>query len=99
MSFFKAYYEEDQNVINYYLTKDAAISDFQGLQGRMKFNDIESIRCFQKEGDEYIVCIAKIKIIDGINGVKIAQQFNLMLKKDGDKYYVKKMDTKTVNIR
>ncbi len=98
-SFFKAYYEEEQNVINYYLTKDAVISDFQGLEGRMKFDDIDTLRVFQKEGDEYITCIAKIRIIDGVNGVKVSQQFNLTLKKDGDKYYIKKMNTKTVNIK
>lgn len=97
-SFFKAYYEDDQNVINYYLTKDADISEFQGLHGRMKFDDIDSFKCFQKEGDNYIVCIAKIIIIDAMNGVKVTQQFNLTLKKDNDKYYVKKMDTKSVNI-
>lgn len=97
-SFFKAYYEADQNVINYYLTKDADITKFQGLHGRMKFDDIEELRCFQKEGDNYIVCITKIKIIDAVNGVKVLQQFNLTLKKDGDKYYVKDMETKTINI-
>lgn len=97
-SFFKSYYEGKQDEINYYLTKDADSNEFLGLSGRMKFDKIESLRCYQKEGDEYITCIVKIKIIDSANDVRMSQQFNLTVKKEADKYYVKSMGTKTINL-
>jgi hypothetical protein len=96
-SFLKAYYEQDQNVINYYLTKEADTNKFLGLKGRLLFDRIESLQCYQEEGLEYITCIVKIKVKDGVNGVMMYQQFNAVVIKNNDKYYVNDMDTKTNN--
>lgn len=97
-SFLKAYYEQDQNVINYYLTKDADPDKFIGLNGRMKFDSIDDLRCYMDEGSADITCIIKIKVKDGVNGVTVYQQFNVVVIQSNDKYYISDMETKTVNL-
>lgn len=97
-SFFKAYYEQDQNVINYYLTRDADTNKFIGLSGRMLFSRIEDLKCYQDIGSEDITCVIKIKVNDGVNGVMLYQQLNVVVTQNNDKYYIVDMDTKTGNL-
>lgn len=98
-SFFKAYYEQNQNEINYYLTKDADLTKFIGLDGRLKFETIDSINCYQTAGTEDILCITKVLTRDSVNEVAIYQQFNIIVQKINNKYYVKDLNTKTINIQ
>ena len=48
-SFLKAYYEQDETVIDYYLSQDADRSKFIGLDGRYTFDRmhcrVQDIRC------------------------------------------------------
>lgn len=96
-NFLKAYYEEDQSVIDYYLTKDADNSKFTGLGGRLLFEDIENIECYQEESGK-ILCIVKIKVKDSVNSVSMYQDFNLVVIRNNGMYYVCDMNTKTDNL-
>lgn len=95
--FLKAYYEQEQKVINYYLTEDADSKKFIGLDGRFKFNDISDLRCYQDENSNNIICILKIKVQD-INEVTMLQEFNVILVRNNNKYYVEDMNTKIVKL-
>lgn len=97
-NFFVAYYEQEQSVINYFLTKDADQTKFVGLNGRFAFDKIENIKCYQEEGSKDIVCIVKLKIKDSINEVIMSQELNVVIQKSNQKYYIKDMDTKIVNL-
>lgn len=97
-NFFKAYYEQNQSVINYYLTKDADEKNFIGLNGQVLFDQIDSLECYQGEASDYILCIVKLKVKDGVNDDTMYQQFNVVAMKNNNKYYVKDMNTRSVNL-
>lgn len=92
-NFLEAYYGQDQNVIEYYLAKGADRTKFKGLSGAYRFDKIESISCYEEA--EGILCIVEFKIADGENSGKLMQALNLFIVQDGDKYYIKDMNTKT----
>lgn len=95
-NFLTAYYDQDQNVIEYYLTKDADKTKFQGLSGRYTFYQIETINCYAL--DSGILCIVSFTVTDSANGNHLLQELNLLVTADGDKYYIKNMNTKTAHL-
>lgn len=93
-SFLKAYYEQDENVIDYYLSQDADRGGFFGLDGRYTFDRMQSVRCYQEESR--IVCIAEYKICDAVNGAKRWQKIRLNVVRGSDgKYYIQSMSART----
>ena len=93
-SFLKAYYEQDETVIDYYLSQDADRSKFIGLDGRYTFDRMQSVRCYQEES--MIVCIAEYKISDVVNGAKRWQKVRLNVVRGSDgKYYIQSMSART----
>lgn len=97
-NFFKAYYEEDQSIINYYLTKEANQESFHGLNKRILFEKITNIKCYITETKPEIICIVTVSATDK-NGVSIPQNYNLeIIERDG-MYYIKSMDTRHVNLK
>lgn len=92
-SFLTAYCEQDQNVIEYYLTKDADREKFRGLSGRYLFDAVESINCYDTGTD--ILCIVSFTVTDPENGGRMLQSLNISVSADGDRYYIKDMNTKT----
>lgn len=92
-SFLTAYYEQDQNVIEYYLTKDADRTKFQGLSGIYKFGSLESMNCY--DTDDGILCLVEFTVTDVESGSELLQSLNVSVTADGDKYYIKDMNTKT----
>ncbi len=93
-SFLKAYYEQDETVIDYYLSQDADRSGFFGLDGRYTFDRMQSVRCYQEESG--IVCIAEYKICDAVNGAKRWQKIRLNVVRGSDgKYYIQSMSART----
>jgi len=97
-NFLKAYFEQDENVINYYLAENADKDSFIGLDGRFTFQKIENIRCYREEGSDIIVCLAEFKIKDGENGAVMLQKINLSILENGGKYYIESMNTRTGNL-
>ncbi len=92
-SFLTAYYEQDQNVIEYYLTKDADRAKFQGLSGTYRFGSLESMNCY--DTDSGILCLVEFTVTDVESGSELLQSLNVSVTADGDKYYIKDMNTKT----
>ena len=93
VSFLKAYYGQDQNVIEYYLTKDADREKFRGLSGRYTFRELDRISCYDTEAG--ILCIVEFRVSDEENGYCLLQGMHLTVRPDGDKYYIQDMNTKT----
>ena len=94
-NFFKAYYEEPQSVINYYLAENAEQGNFKGLNKRVIFNEVTNIQVFHGDEDKFIA-IVTVTIIDK-NGNHIAQNYNLeILHKD--KYYIVSMNARSMNL-
>lgn len=96
-NFLKAYFEQDESVINYYLASSADKEKFAGLDGRFSFSAIEEIRCYQEPGSN-IVCLVSFEIQDSENKATMLQKVNLSVQEAGGKYYIKSMDTRTGNL-
>lgn len=92
-SFLTAYYEQDQNVIEYYLAQKADRTKFYGLSGRYLFDRMERISCYETENG--ILCLADFRVTDAENGNHLLQSFNLSVTADGDRYYIQDLNTKT----
>lgn len=92
-NFLSAYYTQDQSMINYLLTADADHSKFLAMKGRYKLAKVETIKAYQKEGSPDITCVLSVRITDTINTEEISQEYKLTLIQEGDKYYIKDMDT------
>ena len=97
-NFLKAYYEQDETVIDYYLSKEADKSTFEGLAGRYTFEKIVSLSCYQEQ-DADIICLLEYQIKDSVNSAVMMQKVNLQVKKDGGRYYIVTMDARTGNLQ
>lgn len=98
LNFFSAYYEADQSVIDYYISSTADKSTFWGLFGRYQFDSITSLNCYEVEGVNGYVCLVNIKIKDSGNNATLSQQYNLLIRSEGTRYYIQDMNTKTMNL-
>lgn len=96
-NFLKAYYEQDESVINYYLDSAADKQSFLGLEGRFVFLEISSIKCYQ--GEEGIICLVNYRLKDVGNDVKMLQKIHLTVKESGGKYYICDMNARTGNLK
>ncbi len=96
-NFLKAYCEQDESVINYYLDSSADKDAFTGLDGRFTFSDISDISCYQ--GENGIICLVSFHITDTGNNTQLLQKMNLTLRESGGKYYIKTADTRTGNLK
>lgn len=96
-NFLKAYLEQDESVINYYLSNTCDKADFTGLQGRFTFYSIEKISCYTDESGN-ILCIVEFQIKDAENGVKMLQKINLSMSENGGKFYINDMNVRTGNL-
>ncbi|WP_101698701.1 conjugal transfer protein [Clostridium minihomine] len=98
-NFYRAYYEQEQSVVNYFLTPSADPDNFIGLSGRVKFGSIKSIRAFTAEENsknEFLV-LANLVVTD-INGVTMEQAYNLHVTLKDNQYYIDSMDTRVTNL-
>lgn len=95
-NFFRVYYQGNSGEISYYLLDSN--KSISGLNGRYKFDRIDSTRVLinKKEKNGYLALV-ELSVYD-INNQAIKQRFNLdLIKKDG-RYYIKNLDTRTVNL-
>lgn len=97
-NFFKAYYESDQSVIDYYLGSTAEKSTFWGLSGRYSFVSIDSLKCYKAENNRNYTCLVGLRIRDPHNGAVFYQEYNLTISYDGSRYYINDLNTKTTNL-
>lgn len=96
-NFLTAYYSQDQEIINYYLTVDADKTKFLSLNSRYVFEKIEDLKSFQSANG--IICVLQIKIKDSVNGAVIYQEFNLTCIEENDRVYIKDINTRANNIK
>lgn len=96
-NFLQAYFEQDDSVINYYLSGSADKEDFRELDGRFTFEKMKTINCYQESGKD-IVCLVTFTVRDSENGVEMLQKINLSMQESGGKFYIKTMDTRTGNL-
>lgn len=97
-NFLKAYYEQDESVIHYYLSTEADKDRFVGLDGRFAFLQMEVFRCYQEESGD-ILCLAEYRIQDADNQAKLLQRINLSVQESGGRYYIRSMGTRTGNLQ
>ncbi len=97
-NFFKAYYEDTADVIEYYLAKDAKKTHFIGLYGRYTFDKINDLKCYHPEGQQDIIAIVSITVKDSDNGNTLQQEFNITITNYDGRYYLKDINTKTQNL-
>ena len=97
-NFLKAYLEQEESVINYYLSAEADKEHFTGLDGRFEFMEIEKLVCYQETSGSDIITLVEYIIRDTENDAKLLQKINLSMEESGGKYYIKSMNTRTGNL-
>lgn len=97
-NFLKAYYEQDETVIDYYLGKNADRKQFRGLDGRYQFVKMDSFKCYQESGQNLMVCIASFQVSDSVNNAQIQQKLRLDVLQEADgKYYIQTISPRITN--
>lgn len=96
-SFFKAYYGDDQGVIQYYLTPDADAADFLAVGGRVDFQRVTECRVYIPEGTGTLLALVTVEVKDA-GGMTLPQRFHLELLRQDGQFHVKSLDTRTRNI-
>ncbi len=90
--FFKAYYEQNQTQIDYFLVDGANIL---GTGQKFTFNNIERSSIYKIKDKEFLA-IVNLNIDSYSNPLK--QGFNVTVVQDGDKFLVKALEPRTSNI-
>lgn len=90
--FFKAYYEQNQTQIDYFLVDGANIL---GTGQKFTFNNIERSSIYKIKDKEFLA-IVNLNIDSYNNPLK--QGFNVTVVQDGDKFLVKALEPRTSNI-
>ncbi|HCC34539.1 MAG TPA: hypothetical protein DEQ02_02425 [Ruminococcaceae bacterium] len=98
-NFFVAYYGGNQTQIEYYLAQEADKAEFKGMDGRYKYIEISNLRSVvNPQNTSEILSLIEIAIED-INAQRHKQRFNILLRREGERYFILEMDTKTVGIK
>lgn len=97
-NFFKAYYEERADIIEYYLSKKADRTRMMGLYGRYDFVELVSLKGYREEGDSKITGIVTLKLKDRNNENILLQELNITVVNSDGRYYIEEMNTKTGNL-
>ena len=99
-NFFKAYYESDQSVIDYYLSPDADPSKFIGLQGRISLEKIEELRVYYSNENSTTDFLALVTLsVKDKNNAVITQHYHLKIIYKDKQYYVVDMDVRNTNLK
>jgi hypothetical protein len=97
-TFLEAYYSQEQQMINYLLSPEANKEKFIGMSKRFEFISITSLKAYEPEGKD-ILCVAKIKVKDTVNGEELSQELNLTVIQDKEKVYIKDINPRVVAIK
>ncbi|XZM35265.1 conjugal transfer protein (plasmid) [Clostridium perfringens] len=90
--FFKAYYEQNQTQIDYFLVDGATIL---GTGQKFTLNNIERTSIYKLKDKEFLA-IVNLNIDSYSNSLK--QGFNVTVVQEGDKFLVKSLEPRTSNI-
>ena len=95
-NFFKSYYEEEQNIIDYYLSADADKNKFQGLNKQVLYKEITNLRVYELDESKYLALVSLL-VID--NETLLQQDFNIILVSKDSRYYIEDIDTRITNLK
>lgn len=99
-NFFKAYYESDQSVIDYYLSPDADPGKFIGLKGRINLEKIEELRVYYSNENSTTDFLALVTLsVKDKNNAVITQHYHLKIIYKDRQYYVVDMDVRNTNLK
>ncbi len=88
-SFFKTYFEGNDNELSYYVTKSFPYK--QGLRGLIQFNSITALRVSFDENNDRFYAVANLEIVD--NGRHLEQVCYLELI-ETDRFYIDNISTR-----
>lgn len=91
--FFKAYYELDQTQIDYFLAEGA--NKISGTNGKFKLETLDSVNVFRDGENKYL---ATVELTINAYESQLKQRFNVTLVKQGDKYLISELNTRTFNL-
>lgn len=98
-NFFKAYYESDQSVIDYYLSPDADSSKFIGLKGRVSFERIDELRVYYRNENSTTDFLSMVTLsVKDKNNAVVTQHYNLHIVYKDKQYYVVDMNVRSTNL-
>lgn len=99
-NFFKAYYESDQSVIDYYLSPDADPGKFIGLRGRVSLTGIDGLRVYYSNENSTtdFLALVTVSVKDKSNAI-ITQHYHLNIVYKDKQYYVVDMDIRSTNLK
>lgn len=91
--FLKAYYEEEQTQVDYFLIKPGSI---KAVGGNSTFKEIESIKVYDLGSNKYqAILVYKVNN----SGKELRQKININLEYKDDKYLISEMNTRTTNLK
>lgn len=91
--FLKAYYEEEQTQVDYFLIKPGSI---KAVGGNSIFKEIESIKVYDLGSNKYqAILVYKVNN----SGKELRQKININLEYKDDKYLISEMNTRTTNLK
>lgn len=95
-NFFKSYYEEEQSIIDYYLSANADKNKFQGLNKQVLYKEITNLKVYQLDERKYLALVSLL-VID--NETLLQQDFNIILVSKDSRYYIEDIDTRITNLK
>ena len=98
-NFLKAYYSEGQQVLDYYLAKDADKESLQGFeQGSLELAGVEEVRAYREEPGA-VLCLVHYQVRNLQTQEAFSQECSIRIDDGGlERLYIRSMDTKTVNL-
>ncbi|MFT8349197.1 conjugal transfer protein [Clostridium saccharoperbutylacetonicum] len=91
--FFKAYYQESQTQVDYFLTVPGSI---RGTDSRYKFNSMDECTIYNLGSKKYKAVVV-LKVDDV--GKTFRQQVNVNLAYKNDRYMIESLDTRSKNLK
>lgn len=94
--FFKAYYEQNQTQVEYFLDLDKG-QTVNALNGRYTFDKLDKITTYSTKSQNVYLAIVEFNVKD-VNGNELPQKFNLKITDKDGKYYINQLNTRSINI-
>lgn len=88
-SFFKVYYGGEESELMYYVEEGRGIAV---VKGSTEFREIESLQAFYSAEKDIYQIDVRLKVEN--SGVVLAQHLYLTAKKEGGRFYIRKIDTR-----
>lgn len=95
-NFFHSYYEDEQSIIDYYLSSNADKTKFKGLNKQVLYKELQSLKVYKQNQDTYL---ALVGLIVSDQDTEIQQNFNVLVVVKDSRYYIEDFDTRVTNLK